>query len=93
VTSLPMESIRATQFMVCLLSYHSNENGIMTPFCSVRLTTQYLFHIESTSNYTLKRTKNKYSLIPHETHFNIYLKLTGHVILFDVAVNSNLRKM
>jgi len=88
-----MESITATQFMVCLVSYLSNEHDIMAPFCSVGLTTQYIFHIQSTSNYTLKRTKNKYSLMPHEIHFNIYFKLTGHVILFDVAANSNLRKM
>jgi len=79
--------------MVCLVSYFSNENSIMFPHCSVGLATQYLFHIESTNNYTLKSTKKKHLLVPHEIHFKIYLKLTGYVIVFDVASNSNLRQM
>jgi hypothetical protein len=95
VTSLSMESTNVTQFMLYLVSYLSNENGLMVPYCSVRLATQYLFHIQSTSNYeyTLKSTKKKYSLMPHDTHFKICLKLIGHVIFFDVSSNSNLRKM
>jgi hypothetical protein len=88
-----MESIRATQFMLCFVSYLSNENGITAPFCSVRLTTQYLFHTESTSNYTLKSPRKKHLLMPREIHFKINLELNGHVIVFDVAANSNLRKL
>ena len=93
MTSLPMESIRITHFKLYLVSYLSNENGIMVPYCSVRLATHYLFHIESTGNYTLESTKKEHSLVPHEIHFKIYLKLNGHVIVFNVASNSNLRKM
>jgi hypothetical protein len=88
-----MQSTKATYFMVCLVSYPSNKNGIMASYCPVTLATQYIFHIQSASNYTLKSTKKENLLMPHDINFKIYLKLIGHVIIFEVASNSNLGKM
>jgi len=93
VTSLSMESTRSTQFTLYLVSYLSSENRITVPYYSVRLATQYLFKIESTSKYTLRSTKKKHLLMPHEIHIKIFLKLTLQVTVFDVPSNSIPRKM
>ena len=79
--------------MVCLIFYLSKENGIVLPYCSVRLATQYLFHIEFTRNYAWRSTTKKHSLMLHDIHFKIYSKLNVHFTVVDVASNSNLRRM